>query len=96
MLLTPTGGDCSSKFAITTDHSNHAPYIWIRYSAPTDRNYAIMAEGNCEFNGILNSADQHILYINHCLQPQMMKFYDSMRTGDVPSNTKESIATLLK
>ena len=23
MLLTPTGGDCSSKFAITTDHSNH-------------------------------------------------------------------------
>ena len=26
----------------------------------------------------------------------MMKFYDSMRTGDVPSNTKESIATLLK
>ena len=28
--------------------------------------------------------------------PQMVKVYDSMRTGDVPSNTKESIATLLK
>ena len=26
----------------------------------------------------------------------MVKVYDSMRTGDVPSNTKESVATLLK
>ena len=48
MLLTPTGGDCSSKFAITTDHSNHAPYKYanqvvggIRY-----RQYSIMAENN--------------------------------------------------
>ena len=43
MLLTPTGGNCSSKFAITTDHTNHALYKYanqevggIRYSAPID------------------------------------------------------------
>jgi len=35
------------------------------------------------------------LYINYCLQPQVVKAYDSMRTGDVPTSTKESIATLL-
>ena len=55
MVLTPIGGDCSLKFAITTDHSNHALYGikyanqvvgGIRYSAPIDHNYAIMAEDN--------------------------------------------------
>ena len=55
-----------------------------------------MAEDNCEFVRILNCADQHWVGISTiACKPQMVKVYDSMRTGDVPSNTKESIATLL-
>ena len=43
MLSTLTGGNCSSKFAITTDHTNHAPCKYanqevggICYSVPID------------------------------------------------------------
>ena len=50
-----------------------------------------------EFVQILNCADQHWVCISTiACKHQMVKVYKSMRTGDVPSNTKESVATLLK
>ena len=53
-------------------------------------------QADCEFIQTLNCAGQHWVCISTiACKPQVVKVYDSMRTGDVPTSTKESIATLL-
>ena len=105
--LTPTGGDCSSTFAITTDHGNHAKYQYMQtkwlvvYAITCSCIHCRLsqhAEDNCEFIGILNCANQRwVCIINHYLQSSEGEgFTIAMRTGDVPSNAKEFIATLLR
>lgn len=56
----------------------------------------IEPQADCEFIQILNCAGQHWVCISTIIcRPHVVKVYDSMRTGDVPTSTKESIATLL-
>ena len=49
-----------------------------------------------QFVQVLNCADNHwVCSTNIGCKPNVVKIYDSMRTGDVTTSTKEDIATLL-
>lgn len=60
------------------------------------RTLTFQQQGDNEFVQILNCANQHWVCVSTIgCKPKLVKVYDSMRVGDLPASTEESIAAML-